>query len=358
MGIKPEKQEREMRLTLGKLALAAAFALGAATNAAAQQPLPIKIGAATATDHAAIFIGVEKGIFAKHGLDAKVVMYQTGVEMINGLLSGAQDVNVMGSIAFLAGASNGQPLVLIGHLHGDALSMAYSINNSIVATPASGIKEGDVKSLKGKKIGLPRGTGAESYLLGVLALNGMKDSDVTIVNLPPSNQTTALRQGDVDALSAWEPWGTISSLRVPGAYRVVTGGCESCYDPGAMLTTRANAAGKAEELRRFTLAFAEAHQWLRQNFDAAAEINMRWIQGVDLDVMKIAIRRSQYDMRLSKNTIDGYDQKTIPALVNDKRMAKTIPATSIVDPQFYLNVEKVAPQFFSDLKPIPADRKM
>lgn len=334
-----------------------ALATGAA-GASAQQPLPIRIGAANATDHAAAFIGVERGIFARHGLDAKLVMYQTGVEMINGLLSGAQEVNIMGSIPFLAGASNGQPLVLIGHLHGDALSMSYSMNNSIVATPASGIREGDVKSLAGKKIGLPRGTGAEGYLLGILAQNGMKDSDLTLVNVAPSNQTTALRQGDVHALAAWEPWGTISSLRVPGAYRVVTGGCDSCYDPGTILTTRAHIASKAEQLRRFMVAFSEAHQWLRQNYDAAAEINMRWIQGVDLDVMKIAIRRSNYDLRVTRNTIEGYDQRTIPALVADKRMAKTIPASGIVDAQFYKHVEQVAPQFFSDLKPVPADRRL
>ncbi len=335
-----------------------ALALGLAGGAAAQAPLPIRIGAANATDHAAAFIGVERGIFAKHGLDAKLVMYQTGVEMINGLLANAQDVNIMGSIPFLAGVSNGQPLVLIGHLHGDALGMSYSMNNSIVATPASGIKEGDVKALKGKKIGLPRGTGAEGYLLGVLAKNGMKDSDVTLVNIAPSNQTTALRQGDVDALAAWEPWGTISSLRVPGAYRVVSGDCDSCYDPGTILTTRAVIASKAEQLRRFMVAFAEAHQWLRQNFDAAAEINMRWIQGVDIDVMKIAIRRSGYDLRVTKNTLEGYATKTIPALVADKRMAKSVDAASIVDAQFYKHVEQTAPQFFSDLKPVPADRKL
>jgi NitT/TauT family transport system substrate-binding protein/sulfonate transport system substrate-binding protein len=264
----------------------------------------------------------------------------------------------MGSIPFLAGVSNGQPLVLIGHLHGDAVNMSYSMNNSIVATPASGIKEGDVKALKGKKIGLPRGTGAEGYLLGVLAANGMKDSDVTLVNIAPSNQTTALRQGDVDALAAWEPWGSISSLRVPGAYRVISGGCDACYDPGTILTTRANIASKAEQLRRFMVAFSEAHQWLRQNYDAAAEINMRWIQGVDLDVMKLSIRRSGYDLRVTRNTLDGYDKRTIPALVGDKRMAKTVPAASIVDPQFYKHVEQVAPQFFSDLPPIPADRRL
>lgn len=345
--------ERCLRIVLGLM-----LVVGPSSAMAQTEKMPIKIGAANATDHAAAFIGVERGIFAKHGLDAKLVMYQTGVEMINGLLSGAQDVNIMGSIPFLAGTSNGQPLVLIGHLHGDALSQSYSMNNSIVSTPASGIKEGDVKTLKGKKIGLPRGTGAEGYLLGVLAANGMKDSELTLVNVAPSNQATALRQGDVDALSAWEPWGSISSLRVPGAYRVVSGGCDACYDPGTILTTRANIASKADHLRRFMVAFAEAHQILRQNHDAAAEINMRWIQGIDLDVMKISIRRSNYDLRVTKNTLDGYNNKTIPALLADKRMAKKIDAATIIDAQFYKHVESTAPQFFSDLKPIPADRRM
>jgi sulfonate transport system substrate-binding protein len=92
--------------------LIAALLLAVPLTAAAQPaPLPIKIGAANATDHAAAFIGVEKGIFAKHGLDAKIEMYQTGPEMIQGLLNGAQDVNIMGSIPFLAGVSREQPLV-------------------------------------------------------------------------------------------------------------------------------------------------------------------------------------------------------------------------------------------------------
>ena len=186
----------------------------------------------------------------------------------------------------------------------------------------------------------------------------MKDSEVTLVNVAPGNQATALRQGDVDALSAWEPWGSISALRVPGAYRVVSGGCDACYDPGTILTTRANITGKAEQLRRFMVAFAEAHQILRQNHDAAAEINMRWIQGIDLDVMKISIRRSNYDLRVTKNTLDGYNNKTIPALLADKRMAKKLDAATIIDAQFYKHVEATAPQFFSDLKPIPADRRL
>jgi sulfonate transport system substrate-binding protein len=339
------------------LTIGLTLAVGLAVSAAAQ-PLEIKVGAAYASDHAPVFAAVERGIFAKHGLDAKVVMYQTGVEMINGLLNGAQDVNVMGSIPLLAGVSNGQPLLLIGHLHGDATKQSYAANYSIVTTPASGIKEGDIKGLKGKRIALPRGTGAEGYILGLLTQNGMKPTDVTLLNIKPGDAVTALRQADADALSAYEPWASTAALRVPGAFRVVSASCESCYDPGTVLSDKKAVANKPEQLRRFMIAFAEAEQWVRNNPDAAAEINMRWIQGVDLDVMKLAIRHSNYDPRLSKNDFAGYKEKTIPQLVADKRMAKAVDPKSFIDPQFYLNVEKVAPQFFSDLPPIPAAERL
>ena len=333
--------------------------IGAAPLAAlAQGALPIRIGAANATDHAPAFIGVEKGIFAKHGLDAKIVMYQSGPEMINGLLNGQQDVNIMGSIPFLAGVSRGQPLVLIGHLHGDATRQYYADNNSIVATAASGIREKDIRALSGKKIGLPRGTGAEGYLLGVLAENGMKVGDLTLINIQPSSQVSALAQGQVDAIAAWEPWATSAVARVPGAVRVTSGGCQGCYDPGSILTTRETIQKNAETLRRFMVAFAEAEQWVRQNFDQAAEINTRWVTGVDLDIMKQAIRRSNYDLRLSRNTLEGYEKKAIPLLVADKRMAASIDPATVVDAQFCKYVETSFPQFFSDLPPIPADRRL
>jgi len=344
---------RAVRVMLGGMA-AASLSLAAIAQST---PIAFKIGAAGATDHAPAFVGVERGIFAKHGLDVKVVMYETGVDMLNGLLNGAQDVNIMGSVPFLAGVSRGQPLVLIGHLHNDALSASYSTNVSIVASPNAGVREGDIKALKGKRIGLPRGSGAEGYILNLLDQAGLQPADVTLINLTPANQVTALRQGDVDAISAWEPWASTAIANVPRSLRVVAGGCNACYDPGTILTSQDVIAKRADALKRFMVAFAEAEQVVRQNLDAAAEVNMRWIRGVDPDVMKAAIRRSQFDPRLSKNSLDGYNQKLIPLLVSDKRMAKVLDAGTVIDPQFYKHVEATAPQFFSDLKPIPADRR-
>jgi len=321
---------------------------------ASAQTLQIRVGAAGATDHAPVFVGVEKGIFSKHGLDAKVVMYPTGVEMINGLVAEAQEVNVMGSVPFMAGVSNGLPLMLIGHLHGDPNRTDYTDNTSIVASQKSGIKVGDIKALRGKRVATPFGAGGEGYLIGLLAQNGMKVSDVTMLNVKPSDLVTALRNNDVDAVSIWEPWASTTIVQVPGSVRVIAGGCQGCYDPGTILTTTKVIAEKAELLKRFMVAFAESQQWVRQNFDAAAEINMRWIPGVELETMKMAIRRSVYDHRMSRYTRDMYAEKTIPYLMDQKRLKKVFDPGTVIDPQFYLYAEKTAPQFYADLPPIPA----
>jgi len=331
----------------------AAWTAGAAPHMVFGQTLQVRIGAAYATDHAPVFVGVEKGFFAKHGLDAKVVMYPTGVEAINGLLGGAQEVNVMGTTPFLAGVSNGLPLVLIGHLHGDPNRTEYADNYSIVASAKSGVSAGNIQALKGKRIATPFGAGGELYLLGMLDQYGVKTSEVAMLNVKPSDLVTALRNGDADAISIWEPWGSTALAQVPGAVLIAEGGCRGCYDPGTVLTSTKVIAEKSEVLRRFMVAFAESEQWVRQNFDAAAEINMRWIPGVDLETMKRAIRRSHYDSRMSRYTRDMYAEKAIPFLLGQKRLKKSFDPATVIDPQFYLYAEKTAPQFYADLPPIP-----
>ena len=330
--------------------------LAAMSGALAQDTIDIKIGAATASDHAPAFAALEKGIFAKHGLNAKIIMYPSGVEMINGLLGGQQSVNVMGSIPFLAGVSNGLPLVLIGHLHGDPTKGSYSTGHSIVAGPDSGIKT--IADLKGKKIGLPRGTGAEGYLTGLLQANGLTPGDVTLVNIKPEDLPAALSQKDVDAFAVWEPWPSTAIVKVPGSVRVASGGCPTCYIPAAFLTSKSVVENNPEALKRFMAAISEAEQWVRQNPDQAAEINMHWISGIDLSVMKEAVKQANFDPRISKYTVSGYNTITIPSLVAGGGLKKTVDPAPNVDAEFILGVEKEHPEYFSDLPPIPADQQL
>lgn len=318
---------------------------------ASAQTLPIRVGAGPTTGHVGVYVALEKGFFAKNGLDAKVNVFATGVEEINALVGGTQDVIVLGSTPFLSAVSNGLPLVMIGHAHGDAVRTSYNDDVAIVATQKSGIT--DIKSLRGKRVATPLGSGGEAYLMWMLSENGLSTSNLQMMNVKPSEMATALRNNNVDAISIWEPWASAAEVNVPGAVRVSSGGCKGCYDPGSILTTKAFVVEKAEALRRFMVAYAEAQQWVRQNMDAAAEIAAHYVPGEDVKTLKMAIRHGVYDSRISKNARDMYVEKAIPFLVSQKRISKTFDPGPNIDPQFYLYAQKTAPQFYSDLPPIP-----
>jgi sulfonate transport system substrate-binding protein len=332
-------------------ALACVLALAGAAHA---DTLPIRIGAAQADNHAPVFVALEKGFFAEAGLDAKIILYPTGVEEVNAQLNGGQEVSILGTIPFLSGVSNGFPLLMIGQLHGDSAATSYSANQSVVASAASGIHAGSLAALKGKRIALPFGTDAQIYVSGILAQAGLKTSDVQITNAQPAQLLTALQQGDADAISVWEPWSSAAVQTIPGAAKVIEGGCTACFVPGTVLTSRDVVSGKAEVLRRFMVAFARGEQFVRQHPDEAAEVDTHWIQGIPLPVLQSSLRHSVFDPRLSKGDVEGFNGKTIPALLADRRLRAAFDAATAIDPQFIQLAEKQAPQYFSDLPPIPA----
>jgi sulfonate transport system substrate-binding protein len=74
----------------------------------------------------------------------------------------------------------------------------------LVARRSSGIAK--LSDLKGKKIGTVRNTSAAYYLHRMLATGGLSESDVTVVSLVPlSRMPTAIKSGEVDAITIWEP---------------------------------------------------------------------------------------------------------------------------------------------------------
>ena len=58
----------------------------------------------------------------------------------------------------------------------------------------------NIAGLKGKKIGLPRGTIMEFYLGRLLDLHGMSIRYVTLINLSPRQAADAIANGSVDAV--------------------------------------------------------------------------------------------------------------------------------------------------------------
>ncbi|MHB1415503.1 MAG: ABC transporter substrate-binding protein [Chloroflexota bacterium] len=332
-------------------------AAGATQAPSAKKLVPITIASGPAIDHISVFAGVDNGVFARYGLDVKVKLYPTGVEEINAIQANECQFGTLGSVPLLTSVDKGIPILLVACNHGDATKKVYNDNQGIIASKASGIRAGKPEDLKGKKVGLPLGSGAEPYMRSLLKLVGVADQDVTVQNMQPADMITALQQNQVDAICVWEPWQATALKQIEGAVEVKRGGSPSWFDPGTTLAMKDFITKEPDTTLAFLTAHAELHQWVRKNYDAAAEIDVRWITGLDPDVAKVAIKHSVYDVRISKLTYDGLNSATIPFLVEQKKI-KSFDASKAVDHSFIVQVEKDHPEFFDDLPAIPADAKL
>jgi sulfonate transport system substrate-binding protein len=88
----------------------------------------------------------------------------------------------------------------------------------IVARRSAGIRT--LADLRGKRVGTPLNTSAEYYLSLMLRRATLVDADVLTVALPVADMAAAMKRGDVDAVSGWEP-GAQDSIAALGADAVV-----------------------------------------------------------------------------------------------------------------------------------------
>jgi sulfonate transport system substrate-binding protein len=324
--------------------------------AAAAQPL--RVAVTSAAENAPFFSAMEQGTFSKLGLDVKVDVMPSGVEISNALASGSVDVGLFGTYPFLTAVARGVPVVLIGHTWNNALKNPQSEVLSMIAREGSGVPAGDLAKLKGKKVGVTRGAGGEPYVMGLLKQTGLSAEDVTLVNTAPASMTTALANKDVDVIVSWEPWPSAALTKVAGAYKVIYGGCQSCYDAGTVVTTKSVIAEKPKALEQFIQGYAQAQAWTRAHRDEAAKISTRWIPGMDAETLVLALKTLPLDVRLSKNTVEGFRQHAIPLLVSQKRIPQAFDPASAVDNRFVAAAMKSDPAAFADLKELPPDQRL
>lgn len=337
--------------------------VGCAGKPASEPPKKdiIQLGVASglAIDHIPTFVAKERGLFEKHGLDAKLAPpMATGIDQVAAIEAGQCSTAGIGIGPLISAVNKGIDLVIIAMQRAAAYELFVDDDQAVVARGDSGIRAGHPEDLRGKKIGCPVGTTAHQYILGVLHANKIPEAEVTIVNTKPEDLAAALQGGAVNAIACWEPWPSFALKNVSGSVLVVRdGGYVAPYS--FQVAERSFVEKNPEAIRRFVTAYCEAQAWARNNPKEAAEIATRWIPGLDSEVafeaMK-ALRRLQ-DPRISKITYDGLNDGQ-DFLKKMGKIDKTVDVNRIVEPRFVLEVMKQHPEFFQDLPPIPSEAQI
>jgi NitT/TauT family transport system substrate-binding protein len=158
----------------------------------------ITIGSISSRISGLVYVAQEQGYFNDQGLDVSVKTNVSSLESLKDLKAGHVDLACCGVFHLVkeafTGASNLRALTVL--CNGQIMDL--------IARRDCGIK--GPEDLRGKTIGLLKGTGAEYFLGVVLTYKHMPLSAVRIVDVKPSAFGEDLARGRVDAVVAWEPY--------------------------------------------------------------------------------------------------------------------------------------------------------
>lgn len=136
-----------MRRTMRVLAALMLLALAAVEPrmAAAEAATKLRVGTpeASAFMFAVVDVGIQTGIFAKHGLDVQRIDFQGGAKLQQGIISNAVEVTVAGSsdIQFIA---KGVPALAIAEIAGPPVDMALIVRADGSITKPEQLKNGKI----------------------------------------------------------------------------------------------------------------------------------------------------------------------------------------------------------------------
>jgi len=172
---------------------------------------PLKIGYSDWPGWVAWEVAIQKGWFKEAGVDVKFEWFEYVPSMEAYSANKVDAVAMTNGDALVTGATGAKSKAIIINDYSNG-------NDMVVAKP--GIKS--LKDLKGKKIGVEIGFVDHLLLLKGLEANGMKESDVTLVNIPTHETAKALASGDVEAIAAWQPNSGQALKAVAGSKAIYT----------------------------------------------------------------------------------------------------------------------------------------
>src|SRR4029453_10776103 len=147
--MKEEKTMKQVIYLIGAVAMVAMMAW----TVAAQQPAQMTAAVGDNMNHVPSFVGVEKGIFLKHGVDVKLKVLATGQQMSQALQAG--EVQIIGSAYShypLAGEGGRAGKGVVG-LRGDRSGKYWEQSVALWTRKGTGITT--IEDLAGRKLGTP-----------------------------------------------------------------------------------------------------------------------------------------------------------------------------------------------------------
>ncbi|MBB3111437.1 sulfonate transport system substrate-binding protein [Paenibacillus phyllosphaerae] len=222
--------------------------------------------------------------YGELGVNVEWVEFQSGPPMIEAMTANHLDFAGMGNMPPIAAQAAGVDFTIISQV------LEGKNNVAIIVPQDSAIQS--VADLKGKKVAVTKGSNAYNFLYRVLDKEGLKDSDLEVIQLQPDETQPSFESGKVDAWAVWDPYITLNTLT--GKARVLTDGASSgVLSPSFQLVRSGFAKDYPELVTLYLKTLQKAIQWETDNKDEAYQRYADERQ-IPVDVIKGIQERSTF----------------------------------------------------------------
>jgi NitT/TauT family transport system substrate-binding protein len=296
-----------------------------ATAAAAALPLPafaqgapIRMTIATGVDpsFAQFYVAKESGIFERNGLDVTVNTGPSGSAMI-AFLVGNQINAAYGAEQAGVSANLVDPNVVVV-----AEGVALLRWLGIVARNIT-----SMDGLKGKRIGVARGTGSETFWLSVVARLNLNAADYTIVNVEAPEMVAALERGNIDAYAVWEPWMTRGTRAVSNSQILVTNENIQVIR-NLIYMNKGWVEQNGEATQRFLRSMIQATDLIAANRDQAVQNVARFLRQ-DRGLVAELMTKVDHRLNLTADTVANV-QLAIDQLRGMNRLSRPVTPAQVI----------------------------
>jgi NitT/TauT family transport system substrate-binding protein len=307
-----------------------------AAPAIAQSRTKVKVGYLhTLAVDGQIWLGIDRGSFAKHNVELELVQFTTGLELFQAMIGGSIEMLATGAV--------------ISNFPARGQGKMFLVNDVEFATAQLWVREDQgIKSfadLKGKKISTTTGTTAHVFLDTALRANNVDPKDLEVVNQRMSEAVTSFISGAVPAVALWVPFNIPVREKVQGAKMLADA---SAYYPKAAIVGGWAARDDYYTKNRAVCAniirgWAEANDYFIANADAALDqLQKSHYQQVPLTDLKEQFKAQKmftskdWKKLYADGTVTQWLQQVTDFFVRFGGIQNPVPASQYFDAKLYL----------------------
>ena len=277
-----------------------------------------------------LWVAKDSGILAKHGFTADIILVPGTPRTIQALIAGDLDFAVAGSPAAIRARMQGADVVMLASLN------SYSSQRVFVKCDS---KLQSFSELKGKIIGVTQyGSAGDTFLRAGLKKIGMKDSDVTVLQMGGTpGVAQALEAGRIEVAVLGDS-GMMLVFR--GIARPLKGASSREFGfkslDGPLNTTERKIKADRGMVLRFVQAYIEAIHYFKTNKAGTIRIYQKYMRGLSEDDLAGWLE----DLRESLRPLPYPDEEALRADLEQIGAPKSQALPSFVNTTFLDEIQK------------------